>query len=89
MFLRTKALIEAGFLDSLLYAHMEEIDLSWRLRLLNYKIVAVPFSVVYHLGGGTHLEGVLYYKQRNNLIIMLKNFSTFSLVAILPFASSI
>lgn len=84
MFLRTKALLEAGLLDSLLYTHMEEIDLSWRLRLLRYKIVAVPFSVVYHLGGGTALEGVLYYKQRNNLIIMLKNFSTFSLLRYFP-----
>lgn len=84
MFLRVKALREAGLLDSLLYAHMEEIDLSWRLRLLGYKVVSVPASVVYHLGGGTPLGGVFYLKQRNNLIVMLKNFSASSLLRYFP-----
>jgi GT2 family glycosyltransferase len=84
MFLRTNALIEAGLLDSLFYAHMEEIDLCWRLQLLGYRIVSVPFSIVYHLGGGTPLKGVLFYKQRNNLIVMLKNFSTTSLLRYFP-----
>jgi len=63
---------------------MEEIDLSWRLRLIGYKVVSVPVSVVYHLGGGTPLGGLFYLKQRNNLIVMLKNFSAYSLLRYFP-----
>lgn len=83
MFIRRSALVEAGLLDDLLYAHMEEIDLSWRLRLRGYKIVAVPESVVFHIGGNTPLSSKLFLKQRNNLVIMIKNYSYGSLVRFL------
>jgi GT2 family glycosyltransferase len=36
-----------GF-DPLLFAYGEDIDLCWRARLLGYKILCVPSSVVYH-----------------------------------------
>lgn len=80
MFIKNHVLNEAGLLDEILYAHMEEIDLSWRMRLLGYKITCVPKSVVYHLGGGTPLPEKLYLKHRNNLIVMLKNYSPVSLL---------
>ena len=35
------------------FAHMEEIDLCWRMQLAGYKIMVEPRSCVYHLGGGT------------------------------------
>jgi len=43
--------------------------------LLGYKVVCVPRSIVYHLGGGTQLPEKFYLKHRNNLIMMLKNYS--------------
>jgi len=84
MFLCTKAVRETGLLDEMLYAHMEEIDLSWRMRLLGYHVICVPQSVVYHVGGSTWanrpLEEQLYLKHRNNLIVMLKNYATYNLM---------
>ena len=35
------------------FAHMEEIDLCWRMKRAGYKIMCCPASVVYHIGGGT------------------------------------
>ena len=35
------------------FAHMEEIDLCWRLRSRGKKLVCIPQSVVYHVGGAT------------------------------------
>jgi GT2 family glycosyltransferase len=82
--IRRSALVEAGLLDQLFYAHMEEIDLCWRIRLLGYKVMAVPEAVVYHLGGGTAIEDKFYLKQRNNLIMILKNYSLGSLARYFP-----
>jgi len=84
MFLRYSALEEAGFLDDLFYAHMEEIDLSWRLRLRGYRVISVPYSLVYHQGGGTVLDSKSFLKHRNNLFMMVKNYSIRSLVKFLP-----
>jgi len=67
---------EAGGLDADLFAHMEEIDLCWRLKNLNYKIMYSPDAEVYHVGGGTlQTENPFktYLNFRNNLIIMQKN----------------
>jgi len=47
----------AGGLDAEFFAHMEEIDLCWRLKNRGYQIVYVPESLVYHLGGGTLPQG--------------------------------
>ena len=82
--IKLSVLEEVGLLDPLFYAHMEEIDLCWRIRLMGYRVVAVPKSVVYHLGGGTDLAEKFYLKQRNNLIMMLKNYSFSSLVRYFP-----
>lgn len=84
MFLRTKAIQETGLLDEMFYAHMEEIDLSWRMRLLGHNVLCVPQSVVYHVGGSTWasrpLQEQLYLKHRNNLIVMLKNYAIDNLI---------
>jgi hypothetical protein len=84
LFLRESVLGEVGLLDEMFYAHMEEIDLCWRIRLSGYKVLSVPKSVVYHLGGGTSLPRKLYLKHRNNLIVILKNYSGWSLLRFFP-----
>jgi GT2 family glycosyltransferase len=78
MFIRASAYHKAGGLDSEFFAHMEEIDLCWRLKRLGYTIMAVPQSTVYHVGGGTlpnNNPHKLYLNYRNNLFLLFKNLS--------------
>jgi len=66
----------AGGLDKDFFAHMEEIDLCWRLKNRGYRIMYAPQSVVYHLGGGTLPQGnphKTYLNFRNNLFLLYKN----------------
>ena len=67
---------QSGGLDPDLFAHMEEIDLCWRLKNLGYKIICCPDAEVYHVGGGTLDAGnpyKVFLNFRNNLMIMQKN----------------
>lgn len=76
MFIRASAFITAGGFDGDFWAHMEEIDLCWRLKNRGDKIVYQPQSVVYHLGGGTLSYGSpkkIYLNFRNNLYMLFKN----------------
>jgi GT2 family glycosyltransferase len=84
MFLRLKAVEEVGYLDDLFHFHMEEVDLSWRLRMRGYRVVSVPSSVVYHLGGATPLSRTSFLKHRNNLLTLVKNYSLPSLARFFP-----
>ena len=52
MCVRTQVYKECGGLDAAFFAHMEEIDLCWRIRNKGWRLVCVPQSTVYHLGGG-------------------------------------
>lgn len=65
-----------GGLDGRFFAHMEEIDLCWRLRSRGRKIVCLPQSVVYHVGGATLKKEnprKTYLNFRNNLLMLYKN----------------
>ena len=67
---------DAGGFDDNFFAHQEEIDLCWRLRTRGRKIVCVPQSIVYHVGGGTlNVENPqkTYLNFRNNLFLLYKN----------------
>lgn len=66
----------AGGLDGRLFAHQEEIDLCWRLRQRGRRIMCVPDSEVYHVGGGTLPKSnpmKTFLNFRNNLTILYKN----------------
>ena len=76
LFVRTDVYRKVGGLDSLFFAHMEEIDLCWRMRLAGYRIMAVPQGEVYHYGGASldsSSPRKLYLNYRNNLLMMYKN----------------
>lgn len=76
MAVRAEAYRKAGGLDPSFFAHMEEIDLCWRLHRLGYSIRAVPSSTIYHVGGGTlryESPGKTYLNFRNNLFMLYKN----------------
>lgn len=78
--------VESGGLDGRFFAHMEEIDLCWRLRARNRGIVCVPQSVVYHVGGGTLQQGnprKTYLNFRNNLLMLYKNLPAEELATVL------
>lgn len=73
---RSDLYLKAGGLDSRFFAHMEEIDLCWRINTLGSKIRVVPQSKVYHLGGGSLPQGnprKTYLNFRNNLVLLHKN----------------
>ncbi|MCH5328129.1 MAG: glycosyltransferase family 2 protein [Coprobacter sp.] len=76
LFVRREAYLAAGGLDARFFAHMEEIDLCWRIHLMNRRIVVIPQSVVYHFGGAT-LDAAdarkTYLNFRNNLLMLYKN----------------
>ncbi len=76
MFVRSLAYFRAGGLDGDFFAHMEEIDLCWRLHRIGYAVEVVPDSVVYHVGGGTlpnNNPHKLFLNYRNNLFLLFKN----------------
>ncbi len=67
---------ESGGFDTDFFAHMEEIDLCWRIHKLGYRITCFPDSVIYHVGGGTlpyDSPNKLFYNFRNNLFLLHKN----------------
>jgi len=76
LFINAKAYHEVGGLDEDFFAHMEEIDLCWRLKNRGYRIGSCAESQVFHLGGGT-LNKVNPFKTflnfRNSLFMLTKN----------------
>lgn len=76
LMVRTELYNRLGGLDAGFFAHMEEIDLCWRIHLAGFAIKAVTQSRVYHLGGGSLPQGnprKVYLNFRNNLILLHKN----------------
>ena len=76
LFIKVSAWKEANGFDADFFAHMEEIDLCWRLKKLGYKIGYCPDSTVYHVGGGTLSTSnpqKTYLNFRNNLFMLQKN----------------
>ncbi len=76
LFIRSEHYHGVGGLDEDFFAHMEEIDLCWRIKNRGFKIMYCPGSTVYHVGGGT-LSKISPHKTflnfRNNLFLLCKN----------------
>jgi GT2 family glycosyltransferase len=76
LFIKKKYWDLAGGFDEYFFAHMEEIDLCWRLKNTGYKVMYCAESTVYHVGGGTlNTENPFktYLNFRNNLLLLKKN----------------
>jgi GT2 family glycosyltransferase len=76
MVIRSKVFHQLAGFDEYFFAHQEEIDLCWRIKLAGYKIYCCPESVIYHVGGGTLPRGntkKTYLNFRNNQIMLAKN----------------
>lgn len=76
MLVRAEVFRDLQGFDELLFAHMEEIDLCWRMQRQGYSLKYCPGSVVYHIGGGTlpkQNPWKTFLNFRNNLILLYKN----------------
>lgn len=76
LLIRLEVYRKVGGLDARFFAHMEEIDLCWRLRSQGFQLVCVPSSTVYHVGGATLKKEnprKTFLNFRNNLLMLYKN----------------
>ena len=76
LFIKADLYHQFGGLDNDFFAHMEEIDLAWRLKNGGYKVMYQPASKIYHMGGFVIQYGSpskIFRNHRNNLIMLLKN----------------
>ena len=86
MFIKKHCWEEAGGFDESFFAHMEEIDLCWRLKNIGYKVMYCAQSEVFHLGGGTlNAENPFktYLNFRNNLLLLKKNLPFFTALPVI------
>lgn len=88
--LRRDLLDKIGVFDETYFMYYEDTDLSWRIRLVGYKIVFVPESIIFHdykyipQENYQSLKNKIYYNERNRLLTLLKNYSFRTLLIILP-----
>ena len=76
LMIRQEVYQKVGGLDGRFFAHMEEIDLCWRLRSQGFQLVCIPSSKVYHVGGATLKKEnprKTFLNFRNNLLMLYKN----------------
>ncbi|WP_439181534.1 glycosyltransferase family 2 protein [Carboxylicivirga taeanensis] len=76
LMIRSELYLSAGGLDESFFAHMEEIDLCWRLKNMGHQIYVYPASEVQHVGGATLSQQSArkaFLNFRNNLIMLVKN----------------
>ncbi|MBK5286153.1 MAG: glycosyltransferase family 2 protein [Bacteroidia bacterium] len=88
MIIRSELFFEAGGFDDFFFAHMEEIDLCWRLQRMKYSVVSLPYSHVYHIGGGTLSKNSsmkTFLNYRNNLSMLAKNLPALLLLPVFLF----
>ncbi|MFI5162288.1 MAG: glycosyltransferase family 2 protein [Sphingobacteriales bacterium] len=86
MFVKKQYWVEAGGFDDRFFAHMEEIDLCWRLKNMGYKVMYCAESEVYHVGGGTlNTENPFktFLNFRNNMLLLKNNLSTLRAIFII------
>jgi GT2 family glycosyltransferase len=75
LLVRARIYKEVGGLDARFFAHQEEIEMCWRMRIRGYQIYCLPESKVYHVGGGTLPKSnpmKTYLNFRNNLTMLYK-----------------
>ena len=76
LLIRTSIYKGIGGFDKDFFAHQEEIDMCWRIRAKGYRLLCVPKSLVYHVGGATlntESPRKTFLNFRNNLLMLYKN----------------
>jgi len=84
---RKKYFLEVEKFDENFFAHMEEIDLCWKLQLKGYSIYAHPKSVIYHKNAvslpQTSLKKFML-NHRNSIIMLLSNYQLLTTLYLFP-----
>ena len=76
MMVRAEAWKKCGGFDPAFFAHMEEIDLCWRFHKAGMRVLYIPASTVYHVGGGSlpySSPFKIFLNFRNSLFMLYKN----------------
>jgi hypothetical protein len=84
---RREFLLKAGLFDETFFAHMEEIDLQWRLQLMGHVIAVEPRAVIWHRSGftlGAEAPLKKYLNHRNSLLMFLTNYKPLLTAYLLP-----
>lgn len=87
LLLRKSVIKNIGVLDEDFFAHQEEIDLNWRAQLAGYQNIVTTKTHIYHYSGYTlraDNQRKMFLNHRNNLIMMIKNYSGLLLLLLLP-----
>ncbi len=92
---RHEVLAKIGVLDNYFFMEYDDMDYSWRARLVGYRVFFIPTAKVYHARGGT--VGTTYFQRinnvrwytRNHLVTLIKNYESRNLMEILPFVMAI
>lgn len=87
MLIRARSFHQFGGFDEDYFAHMEEIDLCWKLHRDNQRVMYCGSSVIYHVGAGTLAYGSprkVYLNFRNGLSLLFKHFSPGQLALRMP-----
>ncbi len=87
-FVRAEVFHRFGGFDARFFAHMEEVDLCWRIKNEGFRVRCFPQAEVYHVGGGTLMKSnpfKTYLNYRNNLAMIYKNVPAGSLFQVLFF----
>jgi GT2 family glycosyltransferase len=97
MIVRRDVLAQTGFFDSKFVCYMEDVDLSWRIRLRGYRIVLASEAIVYHKRGSTTSKDVhhnfwlatAWHYRKNRIAMLVKNYSGATLFRQIPFLGSL
>ncbi len=87
MFIKSEVYHSIGGFDNEYYAHMEDIDLSWRVKNAGYKVMVCPQAEVFHVGGHIISYGSpakVFRNYKNGLIMLVKNLPFNELWWIIP-----
>jgi hypothetical protein len=87
MLIKHSVLDEVGLLDDMFFLYHEETDLAWRMHLRGYRVIFVSTAMLFHKGSQTIRKTSYwrwYFLHRNNIIMLLKNYSLANLIKVLP-----
>ena len=92
MLIRAKSFHQFGGFDEDYFAHMEEIDLCWKLHRDNQRVMYCGSSVIYHVGAGTLAYGSprkVFLNFRNGLYLFFKHLSLGALITRMPLRAAL